>query len=78
MPRLGEIDELLNDPNELQKCRFSNAAEIKNGMFLSARFEEKFHRAQVLNVIHVSRQHVQFKVLYNKIVLANTKNLIQF
>ncbi|KAL9900670.1 putative ATP-dependent RNA helicase spindle-E isoform 1-T2 [Glossina fuscipes fuscipes] len=62
MPRLREIDELLNDPNELQKCRFSNAAEIKNGMFLSAHFEEKFHRAKVLNVIHVSRQHTQFKV----------------
>uniref|UniRef100_A0A1A9UDK7 Probable ATP-dependent RNA helicase spindle-E n=1 Tax=Glossina austeni TaxID=7395 RepID=A0A1A9UDK7_GLOAU len=64
MPRLRDIDELLNDPNELQKCRFSNAAEIRNGMFLSAHFEDKFHRAQVLNVIHVSRQHVQFKVYF--------------
>uniref|UniRef100_A0A1A9W595 Probable ATP-dependent RNA helicase spindle-E n=1 Tax=Glossina brevipalpis TaxID=37001 RepID=A0A1A9W595_9MUSC len=62
--RLSEIHDLLNDPKELQNCRFLNAAEIRNGMFLSARFEEKFHRAQVLNVIHISRQHVQFKVYF--------------
>lgn len=62
MERMQEIQEMLNNPIDIENCKFPYNATLATGMILSAPFENKYHRARVIKIIEQSRQHKQVKV----------------
>ncbi|XP_055923260.1 probable ATP-dependent RNA helicase spindle-E [Eupeodes corollae] len=63
MERLKEITALLNCP-EADERKFRNASAVSKGMLLAAPFQNQYYRAKVVQVIHSSRQHLEFRVLF--------------
>ncbi|KNC34771.1 hypothetical protein FF38_01968 [Lucilia cuprina] len=64
MERMQEIQEMLNNPIDIENCKFPQNTTLATGMILSAPFENKYHRARVIKTIEVTRQHKQVKVFF--------------
>lgn len=60
--RINEIQEMLQDANEYENCKFPHPGAVAKGMLLAAPFEDKYHRAKVIKIINPSRRNMQCKV----------------
>lgn len=62
MDRVQEIHEMINNPIDIENCKFSHNMTLDPGIILSAPFENKYHRARVIKTIPQTRQHKKVKV----------------
>lgn len=62
MERLQEINEMINNPVDIEKCKFPHNKTLAPGTILSAPFENRYHRARVITSIPQTRQHKKVKV----------------
>ncbi|KAM7364026.1 putative ATP-dependent RNA helicase spindle-E isoform 2-T2 [Cochliomyia hominivorax] len=64
MERMQEIQDMLNNPEDIENCKFPSNTTLAAGMILSAPFENKYHRARVIKTIEQTRHHKQIKVFF--------------
>ncbi|XP_073816762.1 probable ATP-dependent RNA helicase spindle-E isoform X2 [Musca autumnalis] len=76
--RINEIQEMLDEANKHENCRFPHPGAVAKGIILAAPFDGKYHRAKVIKVINQTRHHAEFKVFfidYGNTSIVNFKEL---
>ncbi|XP_061390701.1 probable ATP-dependent RNA helicase spindle-E [Musca vetustissima] len=76
--RINEIQDMLDEANKHENCRFPHPGAVAKGMILAAPFEGKYHRAKVLKVIIQNRHQVEVKVFfidYGNVSMVDFKDL---
>lgn len=53
---------MLNNPFDIEGCKFPHHSAVAKGMILAAPFEDKYHRGKVVYIINRSRHVMQCEV----------------